>query len=167
VPDDGRRLLHPRVAKRDRRWLRLNHCLTRWGLSPVATVVALSTAACLWLAPVPSGAQEPNGKQDYEQYCAVCHGPKGKGNGVGPYSLPGTNPSDLTHLSRRNGGKFPFDEVYAVVDGRKEFPSHERLNMPFFGTNLEIEEGESLQAKARVDARITAIVRYVESLQEK
>jgi len=129
--------------------------------------VALFAAACLWLAPVPSTAQGPNGKQDYERYCAVCHGPKGKGNGVGPYSLSGTNPSDLTQLSRRNGGKFPFDEVYEVVDGRKVFPSHELLNMPFFGTNLEIEEGQSPQAKARVDARITAIVRYVESLQQK
>jgi len=86
---------------------------------------------------------------------------------VGPYSLSGTNPSDLTQLGRRNGGKFPSDEVYAVVDGRKEFPSHERLNMPFFGINLEIEEGQSPQAKARVDARITAIVRYVETLQQK
>ncbi len=134
--------------------------------SPAAAVVALFAAACLWLA-APCAAQPPDGKKDYEQYCAVCHGPKGKGNGVAPYSLTGTDPSDLTQLSRRNGGKFPFDEVYAVVDGRKEFPSHERLNMPFFGTNLEIEEGQSPQAKAKVHARITAIVRYVESLQEK
>ncbi len=133
----------------------------------VATMIAMVAAASLWLAATPCAAQPPDGKKDYDQYCAVCHGSRGDGKGVAPYTLSGTNPSDLTQLSRRNGGKFPFDEVYAIVDGRKEFPSHERLNMPFFGTNLEMEEGQSPQAKARVDARITAIVRYVESLQKK
>jgi mono/diheme cytochrome c family protein len=136
-------------------------------LSPVATVIAMVAAASLWAAAVPCAAQPPDGKKDYDQYCAVCHGPKGDGKGVGSYTLSGTNPSDLTQLSRRNRGKFPFDEVYAIVDGRTEFPSHERLNMPFFGTNFEMEEGRSPQAKARVDARITAIVRYIESLQKK
>ena len=124
-------------------------------------------AAGLWLAATPCAAQPPDGKKDYDEYCAVCHGPTGKGNGQAKYTLSQTNPADLTQISRKNGGKFPFDDVYAIVDGRTEFPSHERLNMPFFGTNLEMEEGESPQAKAKVDARITAIVRYVESLQQK
>jgi len=26
---------------------------------------------------------------------------------------------DLTHLSKENGGRFPFQEVYDVIDGRK------------------------------------------------
>jgi mono/diheme cytochrome c family protein len=126
--------------------------------------VAFLAAICLMAGN--TWAETPTGQQDYQRYCAVCHGPKGKGNGEASYSLSGTNPPDLT-LSKRNGGKFPYEDVYETVDGRKEFPSHERLNMPFFGTNLEIEEGGSPEAKAKADARISAIVHYVESIQQK
>lgn len=132
-----------------------------------AVAVSWIAAMALWASAVEVRAQTPNGKQDYQRYCAVCHGPTGKGNGEGAYNLSGTHPPDLTQLSKRNGGKFPFDAVTAIVDGRTEFPSHERLNMPFFGTDLEIEEGQTPEGKARVDARITAIVKYLETLQQK
>ncbi len=112
-------------------------------------------------------AQTPTGKQDYQHYCAVCHGPKGKGNGEASYTLSGTNPPDLTQLSKRHGGKFPFEDVSAIVDGRTDFPSHERLNMPFFGTDIEMQEEQTPQGKAKAKARITAIVRYLETLQQK
>lgn len=131
----------------------------------IAAAVLIGLGCCLTGADV--RAQTPTGKQDYDHYCAVCHGSNGKGKGPGSYTLAQTNPSDLTRLSRRNNGKFPFRRVYNIVDGREQFPSHERLNMPFFGTNLEIEEGQSPQGKARVRSRIEAIVKYVESLQQK
>ncbi len=163
MPDYSSQLESPSAAKGVRQWLRWNHLPAM----PQVFLLAVPVAAWIWLAAAPCAAQPPDGKKDYDRYCAVCHGPKGDGKGVGAYTLSGTNPSDLTHISSKHGGKFPFDDVYAVVDGRKEFPSHERLNMPFFGTNLEMEEGRSPEAKARVDARISAIVRYVETLQQK
>ncbi|MGO9060739.1 MAG: c-type cytochrome [Candidatus Binataceae bacterium] len=133
----------------------------------VARAVVWVAAVGLWATAVNVRAQTPTGQQDYQHYCAICHGPKGKGNGEASYSLSGTNPPDLTQLSKRNGGKFPFEDVSAIVDGRTDFPSHERLNMPFFGTNIEMEEEQTPQGKAKADARITAIVRYIETIQQK
>ncbi len=82
-----------------------------------------------------AGAQ--SGKQDYETYCAECHGSHGKGNGPSLKTIPmNPPPSDLTQLAKKNGGKFPFDEVVDTIDGRKNIPSHERLQMPFLGLHF-------------------------------
>ena len=47
-----------------------------------------------------------SGKEMYTNYCAVCHGTEGKGNGPAAEALK-TPPSDLTVLSKKNGGKYP------------------------------------------------------------
>jgi mono/diheme cytochrome c family protein len=133
----------------------------------VARSIPWIAAICLWAIAVNAGSQTPTGQQDFQHYCAICHGPKGNGKGEAAYTLSGTYPPDLTQLSRRNGGKFPFEDVYEIVDGRKEFPSHERLNMPFFGTELEMEQGETAEGKAKTEARIRAIVHYIETLQQE
>jgi hypothetical protein len=39
--------------------------------------------------------------------------------------------------------------------------------MPFFGTDIEMQEEQTPQGKAKAKARITAIVRYLETLQQK
>src|ERR1041384_7326048 len=38
-------------------------------------------------------------------------------------------PSDLTRLSRRNGGEFPYWRVFAVIDGRGTVPAHGERDM--------------------------------------
>ena len=77
-------------------------------------------------------------------------------------------PSDLTQLTKDNGGKFPFDEVVDTIDGRKNIPSHERLQMPFLGETLQ-KPGQEFtpESDAEVKKRIEAMARYVESLQPK
>ncbi|HUY26522.1 MAG TPA: cytochrome c [Candidatus Binataceae bacterium] len=107
------------------------------------------------------------GEADYQQYCAGCHGKDARGNGpdakVIPLSPP---PSDLTGLARAHGGKFPFDQVVDVIDGRKAVPSHERIQMPFWGVTLQKPGQEfSPASDADVKRRIEAISRYLESLQ--
>ena len=47
-----------------------------------------------------------SGKEMYESYCAVCHGTDGKGNGPAASALK-TPSTDLTTLSKNNGGKYP------------------------------------------------------------
>lgn len=44
-----------------------------------------------------------------------------------------------TAIGLRNGGKFPFDKVYRIVDGREMMDSHERFAMPFWGSYLQQE----------------------------
>ncbi len=110
-----------------------------------------------------------SGKQDYETYCAECHGPRGKGNGPSQQVIPmNPSPPDLTQLAKENGGKFPFDEVVNTIDGRKQIPSHERIQMPFLGTTLQ-KPGQEFtpESDASVKLRIEAMARYVESLQQK
>ena len=117
----------------------------------------------------PSFAAAQTGKQDYDAYCAECHGDTGKGDGPGTKVLA-TNPPppDLTHLSAHNGGKFPLDEVVDIIDGRKAIPSHARLQMPFLGVKLQ-KPGEEFtpSSDAQVTSRIDAIAHYVETMQQK
>jgi len=48
-----------------------------------------------------------------------------------------TTPADITLFAATYGGKFPFDEVIDIVDGRKEtIPAHARLEMPFFAVKF-------------------------------
>lgn len=73
---------------------------------------------------------------------------------------------DLTRLSQANGEKFPFEEVQEVVDGRNRSRWHQRRReMPYWGDVFQVEQQKF--SKAKVESRITAIVDYVRSLQEK
>ena len=42
-------------------------------------------------------------------------------------------PTDPTTLSRQNGGVFPFDRVYSVIDGRQAVKGHGSRDMPVWG----------------------------------
>ena len=134
----------------------------------VRAVTVFLMSIILLSAIVPPAAAQ-SGKQDYEKYCADCHGLGGKGDGPFVQTIPmHPPPSDLTQLTKENGGKFPFDEVVETIDGRKNIPSHERLEMPFLGTTLQ-KPGQEFtpESDAEVKKRIDAMARYVESLQRK
>jgi mono/diheme cytochrome c family protein len=108
------------------------------------------------------------GKQDFDTNCASCHGVDGKGHGEALYVIPQVKPPDLTVLSKNDGGVFPADRVYKSIDGRNGIPSHERFDMPFWGTTFQREGQEFTPAsEAAVRARIKKIVDYVKSIQEK
>lgn len=42
-------------------------------------------------------------------------------------------PSDLTQLTNRNGGRFPYQRMIRVVDGRETFRAHSDSDMPVWG----------------------------------
>jgi hypothetical protein len=70
-------------------------------------------------------------------------------------------------LSQKNGGRFPFQEVYDVVDGRKKAAVHERLlTMPLWGEYFQLHGVSERASEAKVKSRITDLVRYIQSLQE-
>ena len=144
---------------------------------PLPTRILTSTAqvstACLLLmlmlaASAPTPAAQ-SGIQDYQNYCAECHGLRGKGDGPSRLTIPmNPPPNDLTVMAKNNGGTFPFDEVVASIDGRKSIPSHARLQMPFWGTTLQKPGKEfTPESNAEVKKRIEAMARYVETLQQK
>ena len=103
------------------------------------------------------------GKMDFLNYCAQCHGNDGKGGKNDDMWAP-----DLTHLSQRNGGNFPSQEVYEVIDGRKKLAAHKRLlDMPLWGEYLQPQGVPKDVAEAKAKSRITDLVRYIQSLQGK
>lgn len=119
------------------------------------------------------------GKYEYERYCAACHGPTGKGDGVRkPYLQE--KPSDLTTLSKRNGGEFPFERVYDKIDGTLEVERASR-EMPCWRAEFraEAESTHEMEASSEapqstdvyvdiyVETRYAALVNHLRHLQVK
>jgi mono/diheme cytochrome c family protein len=110
-----------------------------------------------------------SGKYEFRQYCALCHGLNGKGDSVmRNLNLLPENPPDLTQLSKQHGGKFPFWQVYRIVDGREPVKGHGTPNMPIWGDLFAMQgEDRGLDSETKTMGLILNIVYYLQSLQEK
>lgn len=114
------------------------------------------------------------GKREYLNRCAVCHGPSGKGDG-GALDILKVAPADLTMLSKKNGGIFPFDRVYAVIDGRQMMKGHGTRDMPIWGRELSMEgakadeyfAGMPYDMEMYVRSRILALIDYLNRIQAR
>lgn len=108
------------------------------------------------------------GQLKYKRYCAYCHGAEGKGNGDMSDILV-IRPADLTQISKRNKGVFPFWQMYQMIDGRQEVRGHGDRTMPIWGFIFQAEEGPSASPQQIdvVRGRIWQLVYYLESIQEK
>jgi len=113
---------------------------------------------------VPVQATSPSSGADmYTAYCAVCHGKDGKGNGPAATALK-TPPTDLTALSKNNGGKFPDLKVAATIRGEGNLPAHGTQDMPIWG---QLFWGLSHGHEGEVQQRVANLTKYIESLQAK
>jgi hypothetical protein len=74
-------------------------------------------------------------------------------------------PANLTHLSVKHDGVYPFWDVYRIIDGRKEIGGHGSGDMPIWGTVFKQEAGADLGADLSAHTRILEIVYYLESIQ--
>jgi mono/diheme cytochrome c family protein len=123
----------------------------------------LATMACQ-----ASTAQEMSyGEAEYLNSCAVCHGPEGKGDGpLGDELLK--RPPDLTHLSKQNGGEFPYWRVFAVIDGRYVVPEHGDRDMPVWGRQFLPGDAKKYGPNAGeivTTERIHNLAGYIQTLQ--
>jgi mono/diheme cytochrome c family protein len=113
---------------------------------------------------VPMTATSPSsGQEMYTAYCAVCHGTDGKGNGPAASALK-TPPTDLTQLSKNNGGKFPDMKVASTIRGEGNIAAHGTPDMPMWG---HLFWGMSHGHEGEVQQRVANLTKYVESLQAK
>jgi mono/diheme cytochrome c family protein len=106
-----------------------------------------------------------SGPEMFTTYCAVCHGPNGKGNGPAATALK-KQPADLTQLSKKNGGKFPDMRVAQFIEGQEVMASHGSRDMPIWG-NIFRGMGAVGGGDGATKLRIHNLTKYVETLQEK
>jgi mono/diheme cytochrome c family protein len=102
------------------------------------------------------------GADTFAFYCAPCHGRDGKGNGPVAAALK-TLPADLTHLTARNKGVFPKEQVRTfITNGTGDILAHGSPDMPIWGPTFRaLETSDKL-----VNVRIFNVVSYLESIQQ-
>lgn len=143
-------------------------CIKQWW--KVTRVLAVFAVVALIYAPnhvALAQKQEDvieTGRQQFNEKCVICHGLNAKGDGQLAEHLT-DQPPDLTQLSKKNGGTFPFWTIYAKIDGREveTIRTHGPSEMPVWGTDEVAQEtGGALPM-----AQIFAIVVFLESVQEQ
>ena len=108
------------------------------------------------------------GITEYELACMACHGVDGRGDGPLAKTLK-ARPADLTQISKANGGRFPSKKVAEMIDGRAAVAAHGSREMPVWGGRYRAaESGDSPKmVEQRARAQIDALVKYLQTLQEK
>ena len=136
-----------------------------------ACTILIASGICLAVGTASAQVSQPStAKKDFVLHCADCHGIDGKGKGPATEVIPGFQPANLTLLTKNNGGQFPRQEVYDVIDGRKRMSGHfdPDTDMPLWGLTFQPEGREfSKEAEEKVKARIAGLVAYIEGIQEK
>jgi mono/diheme cytochrome c family protein len=142
-------------------------------------IVATCTVLCGSFFIAASAHSANSGKPDFGlrefmNRCAVCHGQSAKGDG-GVTEWLKVAPADLTTLSKRNGGVFPYERVYQVIDGRELVKGHGTRDMPIWGAEYAndgvaaaayyVDVPYDMQLYAR--SRILALIDYVYRIQAK
>jgi mono/diheme cytochrome c family protein len=102
-----------------------------------------------------------DGKDNFEAYCAVCHGRAGKGDGPAAPAMK-TPVADLTMLAKKHGGKFDAVAVKEMIKGAdREMPSHGSKDMPIWGPVFR-----SLSSDNNIsELRVSNLVDYIKSIQ--
>jgi len=138
----------------------------RIALSALAGL-ALAIAGCASRQPCPDPFLNPQtGAQLFRVYCAGCHGTTARGDG--PVSdIINVKVPDLTRISSRNGGVFPDEKIYRIVDGQSEMPSHGRRQMPIWGYEFFGAEGDDESEHKQASERVDSVVKYLRELQVK
>jgi len=112
----------------------------------------------------PPQSEPISGKQLYVSYCAMCHGTEAKGGG--PFS-PQLKvwPPDLTELAKKNNGTYPAMRVSEMIDGEfGKSSAHGSREMPIWGP---VFRSMAHGHKDNAQLRISSVVKYLESLQQK
>jgi len=116
------------------------------------------------LKSVPIPYSDPtSGAQMYKDYCSVCHGPEGKGNGPAVEFLKAP-PPDLTTLAQRNDRKYPTEKVVATLKFGPGTHAHGTVDMPIWGPLFSDSERPGNESVAGL--RIRNLTEYVRALQK-
>lgn len=135
----------------------------------LGTLLAISLGLAAGAASAQDTAVEL-GKSTFGARCALCHGADGKGGGeiAELFQVP---PSDLTTLSERNDGRFPFARVYSIMVDGMEKAGHGGSEMPIWGDYFIADALEDRGVKLSdaieiTQGRILTLTYYLETIQQ-
>jgi mono/diheme cytochrome c family protein len=106
--------------------------------------------------------QTTPGGETFRTYCATCHGTSARGDGPLASSMR-RKPANLTEIAKRNGGVFPSEMVFKVIDGRQPIRGHGGPDMPAWGDAFT--KSREAGDEERVKSVIQALVDYLDSIQ--
>lgn len=107
-------------------------------------------------------AAAAKGQLTFVRYCVSCHGPSARGDGslAGDLRVP---VPDLTTLSSRSGGKYPYERVVRIITSGEVVRAHGTPDMPAWGDAFKGTKGTE---EATVTAAIRNLNHYLWSLQQ-
>jgi mono/diheme cytochrome c family protein len=134
---------------------------SRWLAILATLVIGLAAVHARPATNVANAMSAADGAELFKTHCASCHGLDGTGNGrLAPFLRH--RPSDLTQLSKKNGGMFPTARVRRIAEGR-DVESHGDRDMPVWGDAFQKGEDRSAETAG---ARLDAIVQYLATIQQ-
>lgn len=107
------------------------------------------------------------GKAEYMRSCALCHGDKGKGNGIYASKLL-VKPTNIALLQKENGGVFPTRAIFQIIEGSDDLKLHGPKAMPVWGDRFNHESllyVDKRFSKTFVRGRIFELLLYIEEIQ--
>ncbi len=107
-------------------------------------------------------AAAAKGQLTFGRYCVSCHGPSARGDGPLANDLRVPVP-DLTTLSSRAGGKYPYQRVGRIITNGELVRAHGTADMPAWGDAFKATKGAE---EATVAAAIRNLNHYLWSLQQ-
>ena len=142
-------------------------------------MAGVAVALMLFFASSAAVAEEDTiGSDEYRISCMSCHGVGGRGDGALAQFLT-VKPTDLTALSKNNGGQYPklkagqypFLRVYQVIDGRADVAVHGERAMPVWGNRYLAQQPGGISSyggdyEKMVRGRILELVYYIQSIQQ-
>ncbi len=114
----------------------------------------------------PAAAAQASGGHLFKTYCARCHGAQARGDGPAAHALNTAVP-DLTRIAHRNGGEFPAERIYRIIDGQSQIPAHGGRAMPLWGYDFFGTEADDESAHREASLKIEALVAYLASIQRR
>lgn len=89
------------------------------------------------------------GQSTFRTYCSSCHGKEALGDGPLAKDLK-VQPANLTELSKRNGGEFPYEMVITTIEHGRSVRGHGTEDMPAWGNAFKMTSETEAEAKAKM-----------------